>query len=122
MAHTESYPELPYRRLEALPGVLRIIIPILLLVGIVALAAAFVVDADRAWRAYHFNWLYFTSIAQGAVLLAVVVTITRGVWSRPVRRLALSFVAYLPIAWLLAIPIFFGARHIFPWVADPHSI
>lgn len=121
MAHQEAYPELPYRRLEN-PGAMRNVIPICLVLGLISLIAAFATDADRAWRAYHFNWLYFTSIAQGAVILSVVVSITRGVWSRPIRRLALSFVAYLPIAWLLAIPILIGAKHIFPWVANPHII
>jgi hypothetical protein len=122
MSHLDSYPDLPYRRLETLPPALRLLIPVLVGVGGLAIGLAFAVDPDRAWRAYHFNWLYFTSIAQGAVILAVVVTITRGVWSRPIRRLALSFVAYLPLAWLLAIPILIGAEHIFPWVADPKAI
>ncbi|HUP87956.1 MAG TPA: hypothetical protein VM100_01255 [Longimicrobiales bacterium] len=122
MSDFESYPELPYRRLES-TGALRLLIPAFIVIGLVSLVGAFMGDVDRAWRAYHFNWLYFTSIAQGAVVLAVVVSITRGVWSRPIRRLALSFVTYLPIAWLLAIPILlFGAKHIFPWVAYPDSI
>lgn len=122
MAHIDTYPELPYRRLESI-GVLRLLIPAFLVVGLIALVASFATDVDRAWRAYHFNWLYFLSIAQGAVILAVVVTITRGVWSRPIRRLALSFVSYLPIAWLLAIPILLiGAEHIFPWVAHPEEM
>jgi hypothetical protein len=122
MAHQESYPELPYRRLEQ-PAALTALIPLFIGGGLIALIAALLTNPDRAWRAYHFNWLYFTSIAQGACILAVVVSITRGVWSRPIRRLALSFVTYLPIAWLLSIPILlFGAKHIFPWVSDPHTI
>ncbi|HET9439911.1 MAG TPA: hypothetical protein VFO52_07055 [Longimicrobiales bacterium] len=119
---TDRYPDLPARRLEVVPAMVRVGAPIVAVLGVLILAVAFAVDNDRAWRAYHFNWLFFTSIAQGAVTLAVVVTITRGVWSRPIRRLALSFVAFLPVAWLLAIPILFGAEHIFPWVADPAAI
>lgn len=121
MTHSGTYPELPYRRLDSI-GILRILIPVFIVVGLVAIVAAFSVDADRAWRAYHFNWMYFASVAQGAVLLAAVVSITRGVWSQPIRRLASSFVAYLPIAWILVIPIFFGAGHIFPWVANPETM
>ncbi|HEY0671355.1 MAG TPA: NrfD/PsrC family molybdoenzyme membrane anchor subunit [Longimicrobiales bacterium] len=119
---TDRYPDLPARRLEVVPAMVRVGAPILAVLGVLILAVAFAVDKERAWRAYHFNWLFFTSIAQGAVTLAVVVTITRGVWSRPIRRLALSFAAFLPVAWLLAIPILFGAEHIFPWVADPNAI
>ena len=119
---TDRYPDLPQRRLEVIPAIVRIGAPVAAVVGVVLMALAFGEDKARAWRAYHFNWLYFTAVAQGAVTLAVVVTITRGVWSRPIRRLALSFSAFLPFAWLLAIPILFGAEHIFPWVADPNSI
>ena len=115
--------ELPVRRLERMPGLLRLLIPIFLVVGLIALIGAFVSDPARAWRAYHFNWLYFTTLAQGAVILAVVVTITRGLWSRPVRRIALSFVAFMPIAFVLMLPIlFFGTESIFPWVADPSTM
>src|SRR5690606_37047833 len=42
-----------------------------------------------------------------------------GVWARSVRRIALSFVAFLPIALVLFLPILFGARSIFPWIEDP---
>jgi hypothetical protein len=113
-------PELPARRLEQFPGLLKTAIPILLVIGAFALIGALIIDPARAWRAYHFNWLFFTTVAQGAVTLAVVVTITRGLWSRPTRRIALSFVAFLPIAYVLVLPIlFFGAKHIFPWIEHP---
>ena len=112
--------ELPVRRLEKMPALARTLIPVLLVLGLIALVAAFMSDVPRAWRAYHFNWLYFTTIAQGAVTLAAVVTITRGLWSRPVRRIALAFVAFLPIAYVLMIPILaIGATHIFPWIEHP---
>lgn len=119
---TDRYPELPARRLEHVPALISVGAPLIAVLGVVIMALAFGADTARAWRAYHYNWLFFMSIAQGAVILAVVVTITRGVWSRPIRRLALSFVAFLPFAWVLAIPILFGAEHIFPWVADPAAI
>src|SRR5688572_10752296 len=121
MSHDlRELPELPFRRLERVPALLRTAIPVLLVIGALAVMGAFIVDAPRAWRAYHFNWLYFTTIAQGAVTLAAAVTITRGLWSRPIRRIALGFVAFLPVAYLLVIPILvIGAHDIFPWVEHP---
>jgi hypothetical protein len=71
-------------------------------------------DADRAWRAYLYNWIFFAGMAQGAVLLAAVVSLTRGVWSRPIRRMAISFVAFLPIAYLILFP------PLLIWGAGPH--
>src|SRR5688572_424661 len=122
MSHSETFPEQPYRRLESI-GVLRLLIPVFILLGIILMGLSFASDETRAWRAYHFNWLYFVSIAQGAVVLSLVVTITRGVWSRPIRRFAMSFITYLPIAWLLSLPILLiGAEHIWPWVADPGTM
>ncbi len=84
------------------------------------LVAGLLTDPTRTWRAYLFNWVWSFSIAQGAVILAVVATIAKGLWSRPIRRFSVSWVAYLPIAFLLMLPIaLFGADHIFPWIEHP---
>jgi hypothetical protein len=119
MSHdVKELPVLPFRRLES-PGLVRMLSLVFLVLGAIALVASFLTDVPRAFRAYHFNWLFFTTVAQGAVTLAAVVTITRGLWSRPIRRIGLSLVAYLPVAYLLVLPILFGAKHIFPWVEHP---
>lgn len=120
MSHATSSHDPPIRRIESLSPGLRIAIPALVLLGGLAFAVALMVDAPRAWRAYHFNWLYFTTIAQGGVILAVVVSIAKGMWSRPLRRIALSFSAFLPIAYIAVLPILFiGGHHIFPWIDHP---
>lgn len=118
MAHHPNS-DVPVARFETVPAGLRIAIPALVLLGAAAMVGGVLVDPDRAWRAYLVNWLFFTGLAQGAVMLAVVVTIAKGMWSRTIRRIALSFVAFLPIAWLLLIPILFVAPRIFPWIAEP---
>lgn len=119
---TDRYPDLPARRLENVPSLVRIGAPLVAVIGVIVMGVGLAADHTRMWRSYHYNWLFFTSIAQGAVTLAAVVSITRGVWSRPVRRLALSFATFLPFAWLLAIPILLNAKQIFPWAADPSAI
>jgi hypothetical protein len=49
-----------------------------------------------------------------------VTSIAKGMWSRPIRRIALAHAAYLPIAFITVLPILFiGAEHIWPWVAKP---
>jgi hypothetical protein len=119
MADATANNELPVVRLERLPQWARVGAPILIVLGAITVVGAFFVDAERAWRAYLVNWLYTLSIAQGAVLLAVIVSITKGLWSRTIRRIALSFVTFLPLAYLLLIPIFIGRNHIFPWIEHP---
>ena len=119
MAHGTASQDLPVVRLESAPRGLVGATIALIVIGAAAFMAALFTDATRAWHAYLFNWLYVMSIAMGAVMVAVIVSITRGAWSRGLRRIALAFVAFLPVAWLLMIPLFFAADHIFPWLHEP---
>ncbi|MCI0432459.1 MAG: hypothetical protein L0271_02245, partial [Gemmatimonadetes bacterium] len=114
MAHDANSSELPFVRLESWPAGLRNTAIGLTILGAVVFGLTLVLDASRAWHAYLVNWLFFMSIAQGAVMFAVLVTITRGMWSRPIRRIALGFVAFLPVAYVLMLPMLFAADHIFP--------
>jgi hypothetical protein len=109
----------PLRRLDAMPRGLMISAAVLAVVGLIIFIVALATDADRAWRAYLFNWIHFAGLAQGAVVLGAIVSITRGVWSRPIRRIALSFVAFLPIAYLILFPpLLLFAEHFLPWIHE----
>ena len=119
MAHGAESGDVPVARFESVPQGMAGAIIGMIVVGLATFAGAVLTDPERAWHAYQFNWLYFTALAQGAVMLAVIVTITRGQWSRNIRRIALSFVAFLPVAYLLVIPMLFMAGRIFPWVTEP---
>jgi multisubunit Na+/H+ antiporter MnhB subunit len=84
-------------------------------------AAVFVLYGDHAeehharlWRALHFNWLFWSSVAMGLVILAVAFQITNARWSWSVRRFALAGVAFLPVSFvLLAVPLFGGKEVLF---------
>jgi hypothetical protein len=110
--------EYPVRRLDGTPRGVMIGAAVLVALGALLWIVGLMDDADRAWRAYAYNWIHFAGIAQGAVLLAAVVTLTRGVWSRPIRRVAVSFVSFLPLAYIILFPplLIWGADHIFPWL------
>ncbi|MBX6363406.1 MAG: polysulfide reductase NrfD [Gemmatimonadetes bacterium] len=112
------YDELPVRRFEGRPRGGLLLGVALVVVGAIAIVAALASDPARAWRAYLANWLFFTSISAGAVMWSAIVMMARGLWSQPVRRIQLSFVAFLPIAWLLFLPLLFvSGKYIFPWSA-----
>jgi hypothetical protein len=120
VSHASEMHDIPARRIEAVSSGLRIAIPALIAVGALAFIAALLVDVPRAWRAYYINWLFVMSIAQGGFMLAVVTSIAKGLWSRPIRRIALAHSAFLPIAFLTALPILiWGAPHIWPWIEHP---
>lgn len=110
-------PQYPVRRLDRFPPRLALVSGVFIAIGVVTMIAALLTNPDRAWQAYTFNWLFFAVVAQAAVLLGAVVTIARGLWSRPVRRFGLAFVAFLPIAYIILFPplLIWAPSHLFPW-------
>jgi len=76
-------------------------------------------DPATAWRAFHVNTLYFGGIAQGGILIACIFTIVGARWPGPVRRIAESLGAFVPITFVLSLIGFFGRNHVYPWIGDP---
>ncbi len=91
----------------------------LAILGLVIFVAGAAMGEERAWRAWHVNWLYFTVIASAGVMLSAVQRITTARWSRSVIRLAEANVAFLPVAFVMLLVSLFGKSHIFPWVHEP---
>jgi hypothetical protein len=85
-------------------------------VGAVAFLALLGVDADRAWQAYVANWLFFTGIAQGALIFCAATVITKAKWNWSVRRLSLAMGAFLPLAYLLLLPMLGLREDYFTWI------
>jgi hypothetical protein len=53
------------------------------------------------------------------VMVAVMEVVAGGKWARGIRRIAISFTAFLPISFLLMVPMLFAGEQIFPWVLEP---
>jgi hypothetical protein len=88
------------------------------LVGLAGFIFALSTDADRAWQSYVSNWMFFTNVAMGAMLLTVATWITKAKWNWSVRRVSLSFVAFLPISFVMLLPMLGLGESFFPWVAE----
>ncbi|MEX0843276.1 MAG: hypothetical protein WD120_02895, partial [Gemmatimonadota bacterium] len=96
-----------------------IVIGALSLVGFASFAFLLTADPDRAWQAYVSNWLFFTGIALGAIILGVATTITKAKWNWSIRRVGLAFGAFLPVSLILLVPMLLGLReNYFPWIAQ----
>ena len=91
----------------------------LAILGLVIFVAGVATGQDRAWQAWHVNWLFFTVIASAGVMLAAVQRITTARWSRAVIRFSEANVAFLPVAFLMLLVTIAGKGHIFPWVHEP---
>ena len=87
-------------------------------VGLAGFVYALTTDADRAWQSYVSSWLFFTNIAMGAMLLTVVTWITKAKWNWSVRRVSLAFVAFLPISFVMFLPMLGLGESYFPWITE----
>lgn len=104
---------------KPIPARLKTISLVLAVLGFGVFAIGAATGEDRAWQAFHVNWLFFTIPASAAVMFAAAQRITTARWSRSVIRLMEGFVAWLPIAFvLLLVTVLFGKGHIFPWTHE----
>jgi Ni/Fe-hydrogenase subunit HybB-like protein len=75
-------------------------------------------SAGRAWQAYLVNFLFWSGLAFGMVLFSATLTMSKARWGRPMKRLAESAGAFLPVALLLFWVLYFGRERIF---IHPHE-
>ena len=85
-------------------------------VGLLAFVFRLNQDSNSAWISYVTNWMFFSSIAMGSVMFAVATWIVKAKWNWSVRRVSQSGVAFLPIAFLLLLPMFTLGADYFPWI------
>ncbi len=92
----------------------------LLVVGIGSFILNVGAHPDRTWGGLLVGTFLFMGVAQGGVVIAAVLKITTGHWGRGIARIAESYCAFLPVAWVLvALIALFGAPHIYEWVEHP---
>lgn len=103
---------------KSIPRVAYVVSGVLALLGALVFIVGAVLGQSRVWQALHFNWLFFASISQAAVVFVAVQRITTARWSRSIVRMLEGFVAFLPVAFVLLLLIFLGTGHIFPWAHE----
>ena len=87
-----------------------------IVVGVVSFYMRWRQDPQAAWISYITNWLYFTSVSMGGLLLAIATWITKAKWNWSMRRVNQSFVAFLPLSFLLVLPMLSLGESYFPWI------
>lgn len=123
LSHAPSREELLPLINRPLPGRLKTVSLALAGLGFLVFVVGAATGQDRAWQAFHVNWLFFTIPASAAVMFTAAQRITTARWSRPVIRLMEGFVAWLPVAFvLLLVTVLFGKGHIFPWTHEHIAI
>lgn len=98
---------------------------VLFVVGLLSFVVRLAQDPQGAWISYVSNWLFFTSISIGAVVLAVATWIAKARWNWAVRRVSQAMVAFLPVSFVLLLPMLTLREGYFPWIemmADDHIV
>jgi hypothetical protein len=92
-------------------------------VGALIFIIGLFVDATHAWRAFHMQWLFFTTLSCAGVTFVAVQRITTARWSRGVIRFMEGYVAFLPAAFVfLLLILLVGKGHIFPWTHEAYPV
>lgn len=91
---------------------------------ILAGAAAFVIGTlgshpERAWQSYLVNLVFWIGVASAGTMFSAVLTMTDARWGRPLKRLAETLGAFLPVACVLLGVLYLGKDHLFHWIHDP---
>ncbi len=107
----------------ALPRPLVALCGALVAVGLVAFVGGLTVDPATAWRAFHVNFIYYGGLSLGGLVLASGLVIVGARWAGPVRYVAASLAAWLPVNLLLAAFAILGREYIFSgWIhGAPHG-
>ena len=91
--------------------------------GVVAAigALAFVTTSDwpRAWSIYLVNLVFWGALAVTGPAVAGMMQLTEARWSPTVRRLAITTIGFLPVAFVLLGLLFAGRTMLYPWVTTP---
>ena len=82
-SHAPTREELVATYSKPLPKAIGTLALVLSVIGALVFVIGLFVDADRAWRAYHANWLFFTVLSSAGVMFVAVQRITTARWSRP---------------------------------------
>ena len=88
-------------------------------VGALALAVSLVLRTGDA-KQFAFSWLvaflFFLSLALGALFFVLIHFATQAGWGIVVRRLAENTMGTLPLFALLFVPVTLGMGELFPWI------
>jgi hypothetical protein len=112
--HETPVPDaIPFRTLRRAGAVEMVVVAVLILIGVASLFLAAADEPLRMWQGLLFNWLFWSSIALGMVILAVAFHLTSADWAWSIRRFATAGTAFLPVSFVLAIVLFFGSEYFF---------
>jgi len=98
-----------------IPAAFRIITIILISVGAGTFLFGILSDSLRTWANYLIVNYYFLSLALGAAFFLALQSITQSGWSVGFKRVPEAMMAYIPIAAVFFLLLFFGVNDLYSW-------
>lgn len=104
----------------------KIIALVLMLIGVVSIAASFMTGSHQAWSNLLLNNFFFLAIALGATFFVAVQYAAEAGWSVGIRRVPEAMGQFLIFSGIIMVVIFFvGGHHLYHWthhdLYDPAS-
>ncbi len=78
--------------------------------------------AQRAYRAFLQNFLLWSALSQGALMLSCGIRLTNGKWAGPIHRLVDSMGAFVPVSLVLYLVLWTGKGELFEWMHNAEEV
>ena len=76
-------------------------------------------EAGRTWSIYLANLVFWSGLAVTGPAIGAMMQLTEARWSPSVRRITVTTVGFLPVAFVLFAVLFLGREVLYPWVRQP---
>lgn len=87
--------------------------------GIAGAAYAAGQESDRASIAFLHNMVHWLGVAQGGFMLSIALTMSKGRWGRPFKRMAEALALTVPLLYVgLLLFLYFGGMQLYPWMHE----
>jgi hypothetical protein len=94
---------------------IRALFGILIAIGALTFLSEVRSDPTRAYASWLQNYWFFLSLGLAGAFFTAIHHLVGATWSVVVRRVAESFTAFLPVAFLLLLVVYVGVPHIYVW-------
>lgn len=88
-------------------------------IGLAATGYGFAVAGQAwTWGALLVALVYLLALTQGGVVFAVILTLSKAHWGRPLKRLAEAFGLFMPVVYLFLLIFLLLGHGLYPWHLD----
>jgi hypothetical protein len=85
------------------------------LLGLIGAVIGYSIDREQFYFSYLTSFVFWCSLAIGALFFVMLHHLSGSVWSVVLRRLAENVALVIPLLGLFFIPILFGLPHLYSW-------